>query len=160
MEDHRCLEHLHHECGFSARYIVRSSHAGENLVAITYRRRLRRHIAADLGHQHDECSLAEECGFTGHVRTRQDDYLLLLIIKVDIIRYKFLSCRHHCFYDRVTSLLYVDDLTVVDLRTAVPVGDGKVCKSRKHIKTCEYAAVLLNHRYFRLYSRNQSSIYL
>ena len=34
MEDHRSLEHLHHECGFATGNIVRGTDAGEDLVAI------------------------------------------------------------------------------------------------------------------------------
>ena len=44
----------------------------------------------------------------------------------------------------MTSLLDINNLAVVHLRTTVSVGDGKLCKTGKDIKTRKDSAVLLN----------------
>ena len=144
MQDHRSLQHLHHECGFSAGDVVGSSHTGEYLIAVTESRFGGWHIRSHLSHQDDQRRLTQERRLTGHVRTRKDDYLLLFIIKINVIRNEFLSGLHHGLDDRMTTLLYVDDLAVVHLRTAVIVGQRQVCKSAEHVQSCKDAAVLLD----------------
>ena len=60
VQDHRCLEHLDHECRLSTGDVVRRSDTGEYLVAVAQSGLSRRDIASDLRHQHDERRLAQK----------------------------------------------------------------------------------------------------
>ena len=160
VQDHGCLQHLHHEGRLSARNIVRCTYAGEYLVAIADCRCFGRNKAADLCHKHYESCLTQQCRFTGHVRTREDDHLLVPVVKIYVVRDEFLAGLHHGLDDRVTTLLYVYDLAVIHLRAAVVVGKSQIGKAGKHIQARQDAAVLLNHGYIRLNFTNKLRIYL
>ena len=60
VEDHRCLEHLDHERGFSAGNVVGSAYPCEYLVHIADPRAFSGDEASRLGQKHYEGGLAEE----------------------------------------------------------------------------------------------------
>ena len=61
VQDHRCLEHLDHECRLSTGDVVRRSYSGEYLVTVAQGGLSRRDITSDLRHQHYERRLAQKC---------------------------------------------------------------------------------------------------
>ena len=77
---HAGFQHLHHESGFSPGDVVRRPDPREYLVEVSEPCRRCRYETAALGHKHDKGCLAQESGFSGHVRARQDDDLLALAI--------------------------------------------------------------------------------
>ena len=159
MQDHRRLKHFHHEGRFSARYIVRCTYTGEYLVAISYFSCRCRHETSHLSHQHNQSSLTQKGRFTGHVRTGQYYDLLVAVIQIYIIRNKLLTYLHLSLDYRMTSLLYIYNLTVIHLRTAISVADSQIRESAEDIKTCKNAAVPLDGRNICLYSCHQFAIY-
>ena len=160
VEDHRGLEHLHHEGRLSAGNVVRSTDAGEYLVAVADAGLCGRNERTYLGHKDYEGRLPQEGGLTGHVRTRENNDLLGLIVEIYIIRNELLPCLHHGLDHRMTACLDVDDLALVHLRAAVAVAYREVGKSGEHIKSRKDAAVLLDGGYVGLNRGNQLSIYL
>ena len=68
IENHRGLDHLHHEGGAAARQIVGSAHAREQPIDNADPRPRGRHKAADLRQQRDQRILAQEGRFARHVR--------------------------------------------------------------------------------------------
>ena len=121
VQDHRRLEHLDHEGRLAAGYVIRRTYTGEDLVAPADLRFCSRHETSYLSHQHDQRSLTQKRGLTGHIRTSQDNHLLASIVKIYVIRNEFLSHLHHGLDHRMAALLYVYDLAVIHLRTAVSV---------------------------------------
>ena len=61
VQDHRCLEHLDHECRLSTGDVVRRTYSCEYLVTVAQSGLCRRDIASDLRHQHYERCLAQKC---------------------------------------------------------------------------------------------------
>ena len=68
VEDRGGFHHLHHEGGASSRQIVRRADPGEQPIDHADMRRGRRHEAADLRQDGDQCVLAQIGAFAGHVR--------------------------------------------------------------------------------------------
>lgn len=62
-----CLEHLSHKRGHSLELAVPCTHTAEDGVKYWQRRLRTWHEAADLSHQRDYSSLADECRFSSHV---------------------------------------------------------------------------------------------
>ena len=60
----------------------------------------------------------------------------------------------------MAALLYIYHLPVIHHRTAVIVGNRKICKAGKHIQTGKDTAVLLDHGDIGLYLTHQLRIYL
>ena len=160
MQNHRGLEHLNHEGRLSAGYVVGCSNACEDLVAISDPRLLCRNKTADLSHQNDQGSLTQKGRFTGHIRTGQDNHLLLTVVKVNIIWNEFLSSLHHGFDNRMTALPYIYFLAVIYLRTAISVAHCQISETTQHIKTRKYTAVLLDSSYVGLNCSDKFAIYL
>ena len=144
MQDHRSLEHFHHESGLSPGNVVRCPHTGEQLVAVPYPGRIRRNERPYLRKQYNQCRLAQQSGLSCHVRTGQDDDLLRAVVQIHIIGHELLATRHKGLYDRMPACLYVYGITVVHLRPAVPVGQSQVGEPGQDIKTCHYTAVGLD----------------
>ena len=69
VQDPGRLDHLDHERALAAGQFVAGADAGEDPVGHADRRLLRRHEAADLGHQRDQCHLADVRALAGHVGT-------------------------------------------------------------------------------------------
>ena len=160
VQDHRSLEHLHHEGRLSAGNIVRSTYAGEELVTISDRCLCSRNEGSHLSHQDNKGGLSQKGRLTGHIRTCKDYDLLSLIVKEDVIRHEFLSHLHHCLDHRMTALPDVDDLAVIHLRTAILIAECKVSKTAQHVESGNDAAVLLDHCYIGLDLTDQFCIYL
>ena len=97
-------------------------------------------------HEHDECSLSEECRLTCHVRTRDDDNLLTLRVEVDIVRHILFAERQLSLYHRMPSLMDVDDVRGVDMRSYIVMN---LCTFRKRKQTVDignHVGVYLNLR--------------
>ena len=69
--DRRRFDHLDHERAPPGGDVVVGADAGEDAIDDADMRRLGRHEAADLGHQHDQRHLAQVGALAGHVRAGQ-----------------------------------------------------------------------------------------
>ena len=81
IEDGSGFIHLHHKSRFAQRDVIACSDAGEDLIHHTDRRTLCGYERTHLGEQYDQCRLAKQGGFTGHVRSGNDDNLLTVVIQ-------------------------------------------------------------------------------
>ena len=61
VQDAGGLGHLDHEGGFTGRYVIAGSHAGEYAVHKTDACAVGRYVAAHLGKQGYQCGLTQEC---------------------------------------------------------------------------------------------------
>ena len=109
------LIHLYHKRTLAHRDIVARANTGENLVYYTDRCTLGGNETANLSHQHDQCRLAQERGFTSHIRTRDDDDLLPVVVEKDIIRYILFAGRQLLFNHRMPPLADINHQTIVHI---------------------------------------------
>ena len=144
VEDHRRLQHLHHEGGLAAGDVVGSADAGENLVEIADAGGIGGDVAADLGQQHDEGRLPQEGRLAGHVRPRQNDDLLPLVVQMDIVGNIFFARRHQGLDDRMAARLDVQFQRVRHLRPAVAVPGRQRGEAGQHVQPRDDPAVGLD----------------
>ena len=85
VEDIGGLGHLDHKGGLTQRDIVGGSHTGEYFVHQTDSCGFCGHETSYLGHEYDKGGLAQQRRFTSHIRTRDDNNLLSLVVEHDII---------------------------------------------------------------------------
>ncbi len=76
-EDVRGLHHFNHEGGESAGQLIVGADSGEDPIAESDDGALGRHEAAGLGQQDDDAGLPQVGGLAGHVRSAQQDDLLI-----------------------------------------------------------------------------------
>ena len=85
VQDRRRFGHLDHEGRAAARQVVVGADAGEDAVDRADGGAGGRHIAADIGQQHDERGLAHEGRFTAHVRAG-DEQQAALVRQLAVVR--------------------------------------------------------------------------
>ena len=158
VQDHRGFQHLHHEGGFSAGNIIGRTHARENLVANADARRVGRNIAANLRQQDNQRGLPQQGAFTRHVRTGEDDDLLVAGIEPDIVRNVFLARFHEGFDDGMPSALDFQHLAFIHHRPAISVRKRERRKTAQHIDPRYDVAVGLDGTDLLLHPCNQVGI--
>src|SRR5579883_256455 len=79
------LGHLHHKRRTAARQVVRGADTGEHAIDDRKSRRAGRDERADLGQNHDHCSLAQVGRFATHVRARDDQEELAGRMEVKVV---------------------------------------------------------------------------
>ena len=112
--------HFHHKCTLPGSQVVGGSDSGKYPVHQTDARRLGRHKRADLRHQHDERRLTHVGGLSCHIRSGDHIYPVLLMVKKRIVRHKQIA-PHHFLHHRMSSVLDVDDASLIDGRPHVTV---------------------------------------
>ena len=158
MQNHGCLQHLHHKRRLAARNIVRSTDTSEQFVEISEFRRFRRNERTDLRHKHYKRGLPEQCRLSGHVRTRQNDNLLILVIQMYVVRHIFFPGFHQCLYDRVTSGLYIQSQALPYFRTTVMTFHSELGKPCQHIQLRDRRRIHLDSSDTSLHLSNQRII--
>ena len=146
VEDGGGLQHLDHEGGLAPGDIVGSAHSGKYLVEQADMRGLGRYERTCLGHNRNQGCLSQQGGLTGHVRTGEDDDLLRLLVQIQVVGHVLLPGRHHPLYDRVTALLYLENITIVHQRAAVTVVLGGPGKRQQAVQTGYQGRILLHSR--------------
>ena len=146
VQDIRCLGHFHHERGFAERNVIGSTHTGENLVNESYMRTLGGHKTANLRQQYDEGRLAQQGTLTGHVRTSNDDYLLFLIVKINIIRHILFAQGQLGLDNGMATLMNVDDRTLINHRSDVLIFLRNLGKREQTVEACRLHSIGLNSR--------------
>ena len=74
------LVHFHHKSGFASGNVIGGTHPGENFIHNADFCLFCGHKATHLGHQHNQGRLTQQRRFSGHVRTGNDNDLLMLIV--------------------------------------------------------------------------------
>ena len=121
VEDIRSLVHLHHESGFSDRNVIRSSHTCKYLIHNPDTSAFGWDETTDLRHQRNQSRLAKQSGLTGHVRSGDNDNLLLFIVQIDIIGNVRFADRQLFFNHRMAASLNIDHLRIIHIRTDITV---------------------------------------
>ena len=150
MKNHRGLQHFHHKSGFAPGNVVARAHPRENLVAPANLGGTGRHEAADLGHQHDERRLTQQRGFTGHIRTGQQDNLLAGAVEHHVVGNILFTALHQGFDDGMATVLDIDAAARIHDRPTITVSFGKIRKRGQQIQSGQNPAVGLDFHDFRL----------
>ena len=137
VENIRSLAHLHHESGIAGRNIIRSSDARKDLVHDADTSTFSRNKTSDLSHQRDQCRLSQQCRFTGHIRSGDNEDLLLLVVQIDVVgNVRFAHGK--LFLDhRMTTLMNVDDIVVFHSRTDVSVFLSRFGEGEEAVETSD-----------------------
>ncbi len=79
IEDIGGLHHLHHKGGVARRQVIGGTDTGEDTVDGPQDCLVGRHIAADVGQDHDERGLAHVGGLAAHIGAGNDEHLALCV---------------------------------------------------------------------------------
>ena len=128
VEDIGCLVHFDHKRRFSYRNVVAGTYTGKNFIYKADVRTFGRDKASNLRHQGDEGSLSEQSRLTGHVRSGDNDDLLLFRVEIHIVGDVLFSRWQLFLNHRMTSLTNVKHIIVHYIRTDVFIGTSHVGK--------------------------------
>ena len=95
---------------------------------------LGRYETTDLCHEGNQGCLAEQGRLTGHVRSRNDDNLLLFRVEIHIVGNVFFSRRKLFFNHRMASLTDIEYIVIHHIRANVLIGTGHVGKRQQTVQ--------------------------
>ena len=120
--------HFDHERRLTARQIIRRANASKDAVNDADFCAFRRNKASHMRHQRDERDLTHVCAFTRHVRTRNDEHSVIIVIKKRAVWNKLILSVHACFHNRMTPINDINDTIFGDFRTNIVISN---CGNRK-----------------------------
>ncbi len=130
------LAHLHHEGGLPAREVVAGADAGEDAVDRPDYRACRRHVAADVGEQHDQRVLPHVGAFAAHVRAGDHQHaagaLRRRVAQLQVVRLERLLA--YFFHHRVAAAFDLDAGLVAQLRCAPVQRLGAFGQRAQHVE--------------------------
>ena len=125
--------HLDHKGRLTACQIIGCAHAGENPVDNADICRFCRYKAADLGEQHDQCSLTHIGGFTSHIGACDNRNAMLLVIQIGVIGNEHIVVGH-LFNNGVPAVSDIDYALFIQDRADIVISLRNKCKGGKDIQ--------------------------
>ena len=120
LEDIRHFLHFYHKRTLSREDIVAGPNTRKDAVYRANGRVPRRNEGACLGHEDQDCDLAHVRRFAGHIRTRNDQYLVVLVIEGYVVWHKKLITQEF-FDNRVAAVVDSDAVVTVQAGPHVAV---------------------------------------
>ena len=127
------LCHLYHKGTLTAGQVIRSPHSGKYPVNNPDGGFLSWNKAANLCHQHDQCSLSHISGFTRHIRAGNNGDPLFMIVQESIIGNKHVIFNH-TFHHWMASVFNVNDPIFAYLGAHIIIPFCYKCKRCKNIQ--------------------------
>ena len=144
IQDIRRLVHLYHKRRFADGDIVAGTHTGKDFIYQADMGTLGRHKTTDLSQQRNQRRLPQQCGFTCHVGTGNDNNLLRITIQHHIIGNVLLTYRKLLLNHRMASLMDFQYIIVGNDGADIVILAGSGSKGKQAVQARYLVGINLN----------------